>query len=1015
MSELENTKSFRQFLIKKILPVFITFLSLFIVAAVGLPLCIFYHKDVILYIVSGLLAVGLGVAIFFLIRFILAYSKDLSTSLNTLDKQLTDFSKGEVKLSSATHKVPLANAIQSELNNVIASYSRYRLSYNAATSDAILKEKIKNGHVFTLSEFRDSLFNEVQNNSNFRSALLYIRALGGDKIPQKIMDSLHEKIIASFPEALVGSYDEKTFVIYVYSVGSFLSLETLAENFVASFNKLVVSSFDDLASVYYCKLGGVVYPYTPITNLMEDGLAALKDSKDVSINIGVRSVYYPHAILSETSRRVIYLASIEGFENDFRTKKTFTEQIDSLKRFVRWFSITSGFEVGGVYRYGSDTSDYKLLFEIGRNEKDVSFSRLGSTLSPGTLDPFYDEAMKDLSFCSSDASMLPDKLAATLHNLAIKSFFFYSICYAGEKRGLLYLTSSQEDVAFSLLSRENLNSFASSISSLVVELGAKSQAKAKDQVLEALSSRTNKYVYTIDRETHRLTYVSENLHRCFPNAIPGAICYKALRTDHKAPCTKCPLVHGVDHRIISHISSTESSVSVLEFRGAADNESTILIEQAPVGMATSMAPSHLIDPMLLIKNSQALSLDLSREIKMGAVGEVVSVRLLEAADTLSKLPGADENSLMAAVCKTVQDAGYGDLLYRYGSFELSFLLRSYTKPKIMGFVEEISALMSGEIEVKDATVAPKYAYSAIVYPTEASSSKEMMGLIRSELDRSASFGEGFLAEVDNKHPRKALRGEYVKDVLQATLAKNEMPINIQPVVDSYSGATLEADILFRLYGVNGEPIPPSEFIPLAASSSELPNVDLGTLRAAGELYDHYAFTIFKSQGIKGLGVYASPESVRDPSFPSKVEEIFARYKFPKGYIVFQVLADDLEKLQDVLPAFMEKLSPLGVIFEATNYSPNRVPLDLLRSLGITRLKTDRHLLADAASNPNDYSALSRFVDSSNRMGFTLTAFGIENEEMKDIVSHLSIPLSQGYFYGKPLVEKDFIKLLNYGK
>lgn len=1014
MTSKENTKSFREFLIKKILPVFITFLSLFIVAAVGLPLCIYYHKDIILYIVSAIIAIGVGVAIFFLVRFILAYSKDLSSSLDSLDKQFDDFSKGEVRLSNSAHNVPLANAIQSQLNSVIVSYSKYRLTYNAATSDAIIKEKIKNGHIFSLSEFKDSLFNEVQSNLNFRSSLLYIEAQGGEKIPDKVMESLHNKILEVFPDALVGQYDEKTYVVYVYSVGSFLSLETLAENFVTSFNKLVVSSFDDVSNIYYCRIGGVVYPYTPITNLMEDGFTALKNSKDVSINVGVRSAYYPHAIVSETSRRVIYLASIESFEDDFRKANTFALQVDALKRFVRWFSITSGFEVGGVYRYGSDTGDYKLLLEVGKDEKDRSFSRLGATLSPATLDPFYDASMKDLSFCASDASEMPLSLAAPLNNLGIKSFFFFAICYGGEKRGLLYLTSNKDKAYFPLITRENLNSFASSISSLVVELGCRAEQSSKDRVLEALANRTSKYVYTIDRETHRLTYVSENLHRCFPKAIPGAICYQVLRTDHKAPCFKCPLVHGVDHRVISHISATESSISVLEFRGMEDNESTILIEQSSVG-SVSMAPSRLLDEMLLIKNIQALSLDVSHEIKMGSVGEVVSVRLLDAENILARLPGADSNSLMAAICKTVQDGGYGDLMYRYSTFEIAFLLRSYTKPKIMGFVEEITSLLSGTIEVKDTSFLPKYAFSAIAYPTEASSSKGLVTLIKSELDRSEKYGDGFLVEVDNKHPRKASRGEYVKDVLEATLAKNEMPINIQPVVNSFTGATVEADILFRLYGLNGEPIAPSEFIPLAAESAQLPSVDLGTLRAAGELYDHYAFTIFKTLGIKGLGVYASPESVKDPTFPSKVEEIFARYKFPKGYIVFQVLADDLEKLKDTLPAFMDKLAPLGVIFEATNYNPNRVPLDLLKELKITRLKTDRRMLNDAASNPNDYSALSRFVDSANRAGFSLTAFGIENEEMKDIVNHLSIPLSQGYFYGKPLVEKDFIKLLNYGK
>jgi hypothetical protein len=51
------------------------------------------------------------------------------------------------------------------------------------------------------------------------------------------------------------------------------------------------------------------------------------------------------------------------------------------------------------------------------------------------------------------------------------------------------------------------------------------------------------------------------MKKAFPDAKVGDVCFKVLRSDHNSPCSHCPLKGGADHRIINHISATESTVS----------------------------------------------------------------------------------------------------------------------------------------------------------------------------------------------------------------------------------------------------------------------------------------------------------------------------------------------------------------------------------------------------------------------------------------------------------------------
>jgi EAL domain-containing protein (putative c-di-GMP-specific phosphodiesterase class I) len=1010
MEKEKGTK--RYYLERRIRPVWIGFGILFVLAAVGIVLGIIFHKDLLLYIVAGVVVIGGIVGIICLVTISHKYSKDLESSISSMDEQLNDFSHGDMRLSSTPLKLPMAEKLQSQINEMIANYSHIRLKDEEEVSGEI-KDKIKSGYIFSLDDFKKSLDKEVQNNANFRSSVLFLQAMGASKIPSKVISDLHKSILEFFPDSLVGQYDEKTFVIYVYSVGSFLSLENMCESFVASFNKLTLGTYNDVSVVYYCRIGGVVYPYTAITNLMEDGYKALEESKDVNINMGVRSVYYPHALVSETNKRVIYQASVESFEESFRKAKNYSEQVSALKTMVRWFALTSGYEVGGVLRFFDKTHEYVPLVEAGKDAETRSFSRLGESINQKVIDPFYNEGLKDLSFCASSLSELPPEMGESLHNIGVESFFFYSIAYGGEKRGLVYLTSSHKKPYLPLLSRENLNNFCVMVSSIVVSITNTAATAESDSLVDAITSRTNKYVYSIDRGTYRLTYMSDNLKRCFPNAHLGDICYSVLRTSHTSPCAHCPLAHGVDRRIIQHISPLESTVSVLQFKGIDASTATILIEQK--NTSETSAGNHLLDEMLLIKNFQALSLDISHEIKLGSQGYIIGARLLETDSIMARLPGLDDNTLMASVVKNVQDAGYGELVYRYSKYEIAFLLNSYTKAKIMDFVEEISLQLSSVIEIKNVALNPKFAYSAISYPNEVSTSKEALSLVESELERSSKFGAGFLTEVDNRHPRKALRNDYISDVLTDTLSKSEMPIVLQPVMDTKAGTIIAADVLFRLYGANKETIPPSEFIPIAEKNKLVSELDLAALRSVGSLYANYGYTYFRQAGIKNIEIYTSAESVKNPFFGEKIKEIFERFKFPKGYIVFALDARNFNQLDETLPPLKKTIDALGGEIEAVDFDPALVSLDKLRSFGITRFKTEHSLIGQAISNQSDYSAFSRFIDSAERGGFLITCLGIENAEEKDLVTHLDIARSQGYLYGHPMPEKDFIKFLNYGR
>src|SRR5574344_1338725 len=101
-----NGGSSKEFLLKKLRPIFAVFAFLFVLSAIVVPICVAFHADAALYTFTILASLGLIATVYLMIRMVLKYSKELENSLKVMDEQLDDFSHGDIKLLSLHHYLP---------------------------------------------------------------------------------------------------------------------------------------------------------------------------------------------------------------------------------------------------------------------------------------------------------------------------------------------------------------------------------------------------------------------------------------------------------------------------------------------------------------------------------------------------------------------------------------------------------------------------------------------------------------------------------------------------------------------------------------------------------------------------------------------------------------------------------------------------------------------------------------------------------------------------------------------
>lgn len=999
-------------IIKALWPVFGIALEVFFLLVVLLPLAYSLGKMVVFWIGFGIVSVLIALFIVMGLVVLHRYGKASDLSLKEMENQLEDFSRGDVKLITNRHISPSLDKFQDDLNFTLSTYGSFHLAYEMKLSDVGTQKRIDYGEIFSLHDFEKILSQLIQRNTSFRSALLLFRSVAKNPSESHVMRALYDGIREAFPKNLIGIYDDSTYAVYLYSIDSFISLRLQAERFVSSYKFLNAASETDSSAIAYCKIGGVVYPYVSLSSLIKEAHNELEKSDGVSLRLEITDVHYPHVVLTESSKRIIYLSSVENFEVSFQKAKKFSEGLAIIKKFASWVASETGFESYGLLSYQKENGGYEVLFEDGKENYEASFSKLGNFIAERYIEPYFEVTEKELSFFCRDISELPSDLAASLLNLKVMSFFFYPISYEGEKRGFIYFTNPRSKGGLTMLEREGLERYSALTSSYLSSLQERLLSNAAYGLLEASNERSGKFIYTINRSTYRLSYLSENLRKAFPKAKLGDLCHVALRGSDEV-CPHCPLFHGLEKTHIKEISEQECFLSLLPNHTSSKDKSSIIIEENR--KENAIAESRFLDPVLLIKNKEAFALAFSRSLKGNENGYLLAVRLLDRDDLLKKAQGADINSIMSMLVKNIQDAGYGGLLYRYSDFELLFLLRGYPKKDINGFVEELSAVLEGPLEYQYVKLYPEYAFSAISYPGESTSVREAYSLIRGELDRSEKMGAGYLSAVSDNRMRKALRDEYVDDLLGKTLARDVMPIAIQPAVEPVTGKLLSCDILARLYGDEGDRIPTNELFSQAAKKGLMGKLDMGSLWSLGNLLEDYGEAYFSKSSLHYFSIFLSDASLKEEDFVHKVHDFYDKYHLSKGYIHFVVKNGSLKDNRPEIKKAMSDLKELGIVWESEGINPDNVSIEDLKDLGIAHLRTEKSLISRVVNNASEYSSFSRFVASALRDGFYITCTGIETKEEKEVAEHLMVSLLMGKYFYPPLDEKEFIQSIAYQK
>jgi diguanylate cyclase (GGDEF)-like protein/PAS domain S-box-containing protein len=295
---------------------------------------------------------------------------------------------------------------------------------------------------------------------------------------------------------------------------------------------------------------------------------------------------------------------------------------------------------------------------------------------------------------------------------------------------------------------------------------------------------------------------------------------------------------------------------------------------------------------------------------------------------------------------------------------------------------------------------------ASVFPQNAQTAEELIAFADSAMYRAKESGRNNAKFYDGTMHAHVLQRMGLEQDLRHALARDEMRIVFQPVVDLETRRIVGAESLIRWqHPLLGE-LGPQAFISIAEESGAIVELSRWVLtescRRAAEIRRTVA-PDFR------LSVNLSPRDFYEQDFAATLARVLMETGLDPEALDVEVTENIV--LNDLAVETLGKIAQLGVKVSVDDFGIGYSSLSYIKRLPVSAIKIDKAFVKDVTHDPYDQGIVKAIAALGRTLGLRIIAEGIESQAQYEFVRSLSCEHAQGFLFYRPMPWAELLETL----
>ena len=244
--------------------------------------------------------------------------------------------------------------------------------------------------------------------------------------------------------------------------------------------------------------------------------------------------------------------------------------------------------------------------------------------------------------------------------------------------------------------------------------------------------------------------------------------------------------------------------------------------------------------------------------------------------------------------------------------------------------------------------------------------------------------------------------------LHYALAKEELVVYYQPIVEVTTGNIVKMEALLRWQHLEFGTVSPNLFIPIAEENGAIVAIGEWVLKTACA-----QTKAWQEMGMSSLAVSInlSARQFYNNDLVATIKTALLATGLNSGSLELEITETATMRNTSLAKEILLNLQQMRISLSMDDFGTGYSSLSYLKDFPFNTIEVDRSFVNDLSIDSSNFAIINAINSLGRDLNLQIIAEGVESEQLKNLLETLHCKYMQGYFFSKPLCATEATELL----